>query len=117
MAWDLANLQVEAGGRDSISRADRPVGRGAGDRPAVAGGEIQLGVGELCRVAVPDNQRAVGPALLQGAIAGNMVAVAMGVQNRRRHDLLLVQQGENLLRAEARDRPPGNRGGLSAEMT
>ena len=68
---------------------------------AVAGRKVQFGVGQLGRVAVSDNQRAIGPALLHSRISRDMVAMPVRVQNGRRHETVVIEQFQNLLRLEA----------------
>ena len=69
---------------------------------AECGAQVQLGVGQQRRLAGADDQRRRGKRLLHRLVAGDVVGVAVRVQDRRRRQTLVAQEFENDVRLQAR---------------
>ena len=81
---DIADLEGEAGDRHDLAVVEQPVGRRADQPHAECGREIARRVGQLRGVAAADQDRQPRPAVAEGGVAGDVVGVAVGEEDRRR---------------------------------
>ena len=81
MAGNLAHLEIESRGLIAIAFAHQHVGRRADQIGAEGARQIERRVGQLCGVAVANDDRTLGITFFDAAIAGDVVAVPMRDQD------------------------------------
>jgi hypothetical protein len=101
VAGNFANEKLEAGVSDALALCDEAVGGGANDGDAEARREIFFRVGQFDRVAVADDDRRVGIAILERAVTGDVVAVAVRVEEDRGREFGVFEIREDAVRLQA----------------
>ena len=102
MAGDLPHGEGKAGRLEPLSVVHQPIRIGAPDCHSHRGAHVRLGVAEQVRLVAADHQGSVGERRLHGLVTGDMVHVAVSIQDGRGLQPFSAQQVEDRLRVEAR---------------
>ena len=102
MAGRFEHVQIQSGRGEPLAFVKRRSAGGLVRSKPNAADRFECRIGELLRVARADHERAIGPALLQRRIAGDVVAVTVRANDRRRRQRVLAQIVDDGVRLEAR---------------
>ncbi len=85
VSWHAEHLQIESGCAVSVSLRDSYICRRAGQAEVEGGRQVERCIGQLWGVGHPDHDWTLWPAVLQSRIAGDVIRVAVGVEDRARN--------------------------------
>src|SRR4051812_48624938 len=101
MAGNVEHLQPESRRIYYLSFVIELIRWGRDDRDAERAAEVEHRVGEHCGVAAADAEGGLRIIPLQFGVAGNVVDVAVRVEDQRRRQRLAAEQGDDRVRLEA----------------
>ncbi len=101
MPWHIEHLQADSRRLDDISLSNQRVRRWARDRHAEGSTQVGVGIGQQVCFLRTDDEWSLRERLFEGAVAADMIPMAVGVEQRGRRQFPVAEEIQNQIGLQA----------------